>query len=482
MSEKQLYESLWVGGSWVRPSSAGTITVVSPTTEETIGQVPDGCKADVDAAVAAARSALADPSGWSRWEPDRRADVVERLADRVTTHGDQFAELVSAQNGIPIAMTRRAEAVNLAIMLRYYAAMIRDQPVEDGRAGMYGGTTIVRRGPVGVVAAIVPWNMPQTLLSFKLAPALAAGCSIVIKPSPETVLDAFLLAEILAESEVPPGVVSIVPGGRELGGYLVGHPGVDKVAFTGSTAAGRSIAETCGRLLRPVTLELGGKSAAILLDDVDLTGTLPSIFGATMVGNGQICFLSTRVLAPRSRYNEVVDVLTGMARSAIVGDALDEQTMIGPLVSAPHRERVERYIDHGKSSAARLTTGGGRPPDQPCGWFVEPTVFADVDNRDLLSREEIFGPVITITPYTDEAEAVRMANDSDFGLSGTIFTQDPEHGLDVARRIDTGTVGVNGYIPDLTAPFGGIKNSGLGRELGPNGLANYQQLKTIYLL
>ncbi len=481
MSDQQLYKSLWVGGAWVRPSSPDTITVVSPSTEETIGQVPLGSEADVDAAVAAARSALADPAGWSRWSPERRADVLERLADRVASQGGRFAELVSAQNGIPIGMTRRAEAVNLAILLKYYAAMIREQPVEDSRHGMYGGTTIVRKDPVGVVAAIVPWNMPQTLLSFKLAPALAAGCSVVVKPSPETVLDAFLLAEILAESGLPPGVVSIVPGGRQLGAYLVGHPGVDKVAFTGSTAAGRSIAETCGRLLRPVTLELGGKSAAIVLDDVDLTGHLESIFGATMVGNGQICFLSTRVLAPRSRYNEVVDMLTDMARSAVVGDASDEDTIIGPLVSAGHRKRVESYIEHGKRSSARLTTGGGRPANQPCGWFVEPTVFADVDNRDLLGREEIFGPVITITPYADEDHAVELANDSDFGLSGIVFSQDREHGLEIARRIETGTVGVNGYLPDLTAPFGGIKNSGLGRELGPHGLANYQQLKTIYL-
>jgi len=481
MNQKHLYESLWIGGSWVPPSSRGVLRVVSPSTEETIGQVPLGAESDVDAAVAAARSALTDPAGWSQWEPDRRAGVLERLADRVAVCGDQFAELVSAQNGMPVSLTRRADGVNLAQELRYYAAMIRYEPVEDSRPGMPGGSTIVRRDPVGVVAAIVPWNMPQTLLSFKLAPALAAGCSIVVKPSPETVLDAFLLAQLLDESEVPPGVVSIVPGGRQLGAYLVGHPGVDKVAFTGSSAAGRSIAETCGRLLRPVTLELGGKSAAIVLDDADLAGSMASLFGATMVGNGEICFLCTRVLAPQSRYNEVVDMLTDMARSAIVGDPLDEHTMVGPLVTAAHRERVERYISHGKSSGARLTTGGGRPADRPDGWFIEPTVFADVDNCDLLAREEIFGPVLTIASYTDEDEAVRLANDSDFGLAGVIFTQDRAHGLALARRVETGTIGVNAYLVDHTAPFGGIKKSGLGRELGPHGLANYQQLKTIYL-
>jgi acyl-CoA reductase-like NAD-dependent aldehyde dehydrogenase len=481
MKQKQMYESLWIGGSWVPPSLPGTIDVVSPSSEEAIGRVQEAGEPDVDAAVDAARAALADPGGWSQWEPARRAEVLERLADRMADRGAEFAELVSAQNGIPIGVTMRAEASNPAFMLRYYGAMIRDEPIEDGRTGMYGGTTIMRRGPIGVVAAIIPWNAPQTLLSFKLAPALAAGCAIVIKPSPETVLDCFLLAEILDDAGLPPGVVSIVPGGRELGAYLVNHPGVDKVAFTGSSAAGRSIARDCGGLLRPVTLELGGKSAAILLPDVDLTASMEALFTATMLGNGEICFLSTRVLAPRSRYDEVVEAFTDMASAATVGDALDERTMVGPLVSAGHRERVERYITHGKASGARLTTGGGRPAGHPRGWFVDPTVFADVDNRDLLAREEIFGPVVTITAYTDEDEAVRLANDSEFGLSGVIFTADRDRGLALARRVETGTIGVNGYLPDLTAPFGGIKDSGIGRELGQLGLTNYQQLKTIYL-
>jgi acyl-CoA reductase-like NAD-dependent aldehyde dehydrogenase len=303
----------------------------------------------------------------------------------------------------------------------------------------------------------------------------------VIKPSPETVLDAFLLAEVLHDVGLPPGVVSIVPGGREVGAYLVGHPGVDKVSFTGSTAAGRAIAEVCGRLLRPVTLELGGKSAAILLDDVDLDANLPALFAATMMANGVICWLGTRVLAPRRRYREVVEAVTAMAAAAVIGDPLEEKTMVGPMVSAGHRDRVEGYIAHGKASGARLTTGGGRPDGHDRGWFVDPTVFADVDNNDLLAREEIFGPVLTITEYADEREAVRIANDCDYGLGGTIWTAEPERGLALARDIETGTIGVNGYVPDPGAPFGGIKNSGLGREMGPQGLANYQQFKSIYL-
>jgi acyl-CoA reductase-like NAD-dependent aldehyde dehydrogenase len=478
---KTIYEELYVGGAWVPPSSQDTIEVVSPSSEETIGQVPRASKQDVDAAVAAARAASADPEGWSHWEPHRRADVLERLAEGFAARGGEFAERVSTQNGVPISATRQAEAIQMPVMLRYYASMIRRTPAEARSDGLFGGTTLVSRGPVGVVAAVVPWNFPQTLLSFKLAPSLAAGCPVVIKPSPETVLDAFLLAEVLDEVGMPPGVVSIVPGGRELGGYLVGHPGVDKVSFTGSTAAGRAIAEVCGRLLRPVTLELGGKSAAILLDDVDLDANLPALFAATMMANGVICWLGTRVLAPRRRYREVVEAVTAMAAAAVIGDPLEEKTMVGPMVSAGHRDRVEGYIAHGKASGARLTTGGGRPDGHDRGWFVDPTVFADVDNHDLLAREEIFGPVLTITEYADEREAVRIANDCDYGLGGTIWTAEPERGLALARDIETGTIGVNGYVPDPGAPFGGIKNSGLGREMGPQGLANYQQFKSIYL-
>jgi aldehyde dehydrogenase (NAD+) len=474
-------ESLYVGGSWVSPASPATIEIVSPTTEEVIGRVPAASHDEVDQAVDAARRAFADPVGWSQWEPARRAEVMECLADQVAARGEEFAHLVSAQNGIPITVTRHAEAVNLAVMLRYYAAMIRDMPQEVSRDGMHGGTTIVRRSPMGVVAAILPWNMPQTLLSFKLAPALASGCSIVIKPAPETMLDMFLLADLLHDVGLPSGVVSILPGGRDLGAYLVSHPGVDKVAFTGSTTTGRHIAEACGRLLRPATLELGGKSAAIVLDDADLPASLQSLFMATMMGNGELCFLSTRILAPASRYREVVHLITDMAAATVVGDPLDDKTMLGPLVSAAHRDRVEGYIAHGKASGARLTTGGGRPADQERGWFVEPTVFADVEHNNKLEREEIFGPVLTITPYSDQEDALRLANDCDTGLAGTVWTTDPERGLDLARRVQTGTIGVNGYLVDLSAPFGSVKNSGIGREMGSEGLANYQHLKSIYL-
>ena len=345
---------------------------------------------------------------------------------------------------------------------------------------MLGGTALVSRQPVGVVGAIVPWNVPQGISFLKIAPALAAGCTMVLKPAEETVLDAFLMAEAALAAGLPAGVLNLVPGGRELGAYLVAHPGIDKVSFTGSTAAGRAIGETCGRLLRPVTLELGGKSAAIVLDDADLGANIESFFGVTLLNNGQICWLNTRVLAPRSRYSEIVDTVTALAAGLTIGDPLDPETKIGPLVSSRQRDRVEGYIAKGKQEG-RLTTGGGRPKGLDRGWFVEPTVFADMTNTAQVSCEEIFGPVLSVIPYDDEAEAVAIANDSNYGLGGTVWSSDVERAASVARKVRSGTVGVNHYANDPVAPFGGIKDSGIGRELGPEGLDAFQVFKTIYL-
>ncbi|NUU24499.1 MAG: aldehyde dehydrogenase [Streptomycetaceae bacterium] len=477
------YDTLYIGGAWVRPAGDRVITPVNPSTEEPLGHVPDGTEADVDAAVAAARGAFDDPSGWAAWEPARRAEVMDRLADAIDRRADGFVARVSAQNGMPVAVARQLETGFPSAVLRYYAGLAREAAFEETRAGLLGGAIRVRKVPVGVVAAIVPWNFPQTLAMFKIAPAMATGCTLVVKPSPETVLDAYLLAEAVEEAGVPAGVVNIVPAGREVGAYLVAHPQVDKVAFTGSTAAGRGIAEVCGRLLRPVTLELGGKSAAIVLDDadLDLAAVGAGLFGATLLNNGQTCFLGTRVLAPRSRYAEVVDAVTALAGSLQVGDALDPATQIGPMATARQRDRVESYIAKGRGEGARLTIGGGRPADLDRGWFVEPTVFADVDNNATIAQEEIFGPVLSVIPYTDTDDAVRIANDSEFGLGGSVWTTDPDRGAAVAHRVRTGTIGVNRYIPDPVAPFGGVKASGLGRELGPEGMAGYQQLQSVYL-
>lgn len=475
------YDQLFLDGTWTEPATSRTIPVYSATTEEPLGTVPEGTEADIDAAVAAARRAFDDTTGWARWEPARRAEVLERFAAALEERSAETARRVTLQNGMPITLAHQFEGTFPALLLRYYAGLMTDSPQEETRPGMFGGVSRVIREPVGVVAAIVPWNVPQAITFLKIAPALAGGCTVVVKPAPETVLDALLMCEAAAEAGLPDGVLNVVPGGREVGAYLVSHPAVDKVSFTGSTAAGRAIAETCGRLLRPVTLELGGKSAAVVLDDADLQSTIESFFASTLLNNGQLCWLGTRVLAPRSRYSEVVDTVTGLADSITVGDPLETTTQMGPLVSSRQRERVESYIAKGLSEGARLTVGGGRPKNRGHGWFVEPTVFADVDNWHTIAQEEIFGPVLSVIPYSTEEEAVAIANSTEYGLGGTVWTADPDRGEAMARRISSGTIGVNAYVNDPTAPFGGIKSSGIGRELGPEGLHGYQVLKTIYL-
>jgi acyl-CoA reductase-like NAD-dependent aldehyde dehydrogenase len=475
------YADLYIGGEWSKPNGSDVLEVVSASTEQHIGTVPEADEYDVDRAVESARAAFDDPAGWSRWAPVQRAEVMERFAVELESRAEETARRVSDQNGMPIVVANQLEAVFPPLLLRYYAGLAKDLAFEERRPGMLGGSSLVIREPIGVVGAIVPWNVPQAITFLKLAPALAAGCTIVLKPSPETVLDAFLMAEAALAAGLPAGVLNIVPGGRELGAYLVSHPGVDKVSFTGSTAAGRAIAETCGRLLRPVTLELGGKSAAIVLDDADLVNNMESFFGATLLNNGQICWLGTRILAPQRRYNEVLDTITGLAGALQIGEALDPSTQIGPLASARQRDRVESYIAKGTAEGARLTVGGGRPEQFDKGWFVQPTVFGDVDNHFTIAQEEIFGPVLSVIPYRDEDEAVAIANDSDYGLGGTVWTADPERGTAIARRVQSGTIGINAYMNDPTVPFGGIKASGLGREMGPEGMAGYHQLKTIYL-
>lgn len=468
-------------GEWTAPSTSRQIEIVSPVTEEVIAVVPEAVDADVDAAVASARRAFDDPAGWSSWDAGQRADVLERLADALEVRAEETARAVASQNGMPLMVARRSEARLPASLLRYYADVARRSPREEDRAAMVGETTRLTHDPLGVVAAIVPFNYPQCLTFFKVAPALAAGCTVVIKPSPETVLDMYVLAEAVEEAGLPPGVVTIVPADRDASAELVSHPGIDKVSFTGSTPAGRAVGEACGRLLRPVTLELGGKSAAVVLDDADLAGHTAELFGACLVNNGQTCYISTRILAPRSRYAEVVDVLSGLAGSLRVGDSLDPRTQIGPVATRRQRDRIEETIARATSDGARLVTGGHRPRHLERGWFIEPTVFADVDNASHLAQEEIFGPVLAVVPYADEKDAIRLANESRYGLGGTVWSSDPERALRVARQMKTGSVGVNGFMIDPASPFGGIKESGLGRELGPEALASFQQTKSIYL-
>lgn len=475
------YDTLFIGGEWVAPATSERFEITSASTEEVIGSVPAAAEADVDRAVAAARRAFDDPRGWSTWAPSDRADAIERLANELESRAAEMARRVSMQNGMPIAIATGLEGGFPLVVLRYFADLARKTEWETEQPHLMGGTTRVRREPIGVVGAVSPWNYPQTLASFKIAPALASGCTLVLKPSPETLLDSFLFAEAVEAAGLPAGVINVVPGGREVGAYLVSHPNVDKVAFTGSTAAGRSIAETCGRLLRPVTLELGGKSAAIMLDDVNLDfGAIGErLFESLLVNNGQTCYLGTRILAPSSRYEEIVEALGAYVSALPVGDALDEQTLIGPMASSIHRSRVEGYIEKGKGEGARLVAGGGRT-EHDRGWFVQPTLFADVDNASAIAQEEIFGPVLSVIRYSDVDDAIRIANDSAYGLGGSVWTADADRGLDVARRVRTGTFGINRYMPDPSAPFGGVKDSGIGRELGPGALDAYTTAKSIY--
>lgn len=473
-------DQLYLAGEWTAPSTDRKLKLTSPSTEEPIGEVPEATETDVDRAVAAARSAFDDPHGWANWPVEERARVIRRFADALDKRGEHTARLVSSQNGMPISMALAVEGAFPAVALRYYADLVTSKGIEERREGVFGRATRVHHEPVGVVAAIVPWNFPEALAFVKIAPALAAGCTMVIKPSPETVLDSFVMAEAAEEAGLPAGVLNIVPAGREVGAYLVAHPGVDKVGFTGSTEAGRRIGETCGGLLRPVTLELGGKSAAIVLDDADLTAHATEFVDATLQNNGQTCYLCTRILVPRTRYAQVVDAITDIVRSLRVGDSLDPATQVGPLVSARQRTRVEDYIAKGRAEGGRITTGGGRPAGRDKGFFVEPTVFADVSNTHTIAQEEIFGPVLAVIPYDSEHEAVAIANDSPFGLGGSVWSEDADRAMDVARRVRTGGLGINYYSHDIGSPFGGVKASGLGREQGPEGLAAYQATKTIY--
>jgi len=474
------HQTLFIGGEWVKPATSNRIEVIGAATEEVIGSVPEGSNADIDRAVAAARRAFKE-SAWTTSTPAERGAALGRFADAIEKRGAQLAQSVSIQNGMPINVADQLESGYVVGLLRYYAVLAAKLQVEESRPSPMGSTTLVRREPVGVVGAIVPWNFPIILSIMKIGPALAAGCAIVLKPSPGTVLDSYIVAEAAEEATLPPGVINWVPGGRELGAYLVSHPGIDKVAFTGSTAAGKIIAQECAKLLRPVSLELGGKSAAILLEDANLDALLQGIPSVSMLNNGQTCFSSTRILAPKSRYKEIVNAISATVSSFVVGDPLDRATVVGPMASSIHRDRVEGYIAKGKTEA-KLTAGGGRPKDRTRGWFVQPTVFADVSNSAVIAQEEIFGPVLSIIPYKDEDEAVKIANESAYGLGGTVWSKDSEHATRVARRVESGTVGVNGYLPDLNAPFGGVKASGLGREMGPESIASYQQYKSIYLL
>ncbi|OPX05895.1 aldehyde dehydrogenase [Mycobacterium sp. AT1] len=473
------YSKIFVGGDWVDPDSSESLEVVSPATERVIARVPAGSTSDMDLAVASARQAF-DSGPWPRASLEERISVLQRLSTLFGQNEDLLAGLVTAEMGCPISLSRTLQSQAPRFSIDNYVDVARHFPFSRLQRSK-NGNALVLREPVGVVAAIIPWNAPQLVAMQKIVPALLAGCTVVLKPSPETPLDSYLLGEMLQEAGLPDGAVNIVPADRDVSEYLVTHPGVDKVTFTGSTVAGRRIAALCGHDLRRVTLELGGKSAAIVLDDADLDATIESLRIVSFRNSGQICSNKTRVIVSKARECEMVERLTAMAQSYTVGDPMDPSTEMGPLVTARQRDRVEGYIESGRIEGAKLITGGGRPHGFDTGWYVEPTIFANVAPTMKIAREEIFGPVVSVLTYDDEDGAVELANDSEYGLNGSVFTADVDRGLSIARRIRTGAVELNGHPVGISAPIGGFKCSGLGREQGVEGLGAYTEFKSVGL-
>jgi aldehyde dehydrogenase (NAD+) len=465
----------YIGGEWTEPSGGRLVEVIDPTSEEPIGHAHLAGPAEVDRAVRAARAAF-DAGPWAASTATERAAILSKAGELMSERAALFARTITLEVGSPRTIADW-QPVAARLSLDWHAAQASMYPWEEEREGIRG-PLLVRRQPVGVVGAIVPWNFPLALSFPKLAPALLTGCSVVLKPPDETPLFGALLAEVFEEAGLPPGVLNVVPADREVSEELVVHPLVDKISFTGSTRAGCRIAALCGERIKRCSLELGGKSAAIVLPDADLDVVIRELAPNTMRNNGQTCTNATRVLAHRERYSEVVEALRVQIGAFQIGDPADPDVFIGPLVSGPQRERVEGYIAKGREEGARLVLGGGRP-DRERGYFVEPTIFADVDNRMTIAQEEIFGPVVCVIPYDDEDDAVAIANDSRYGLSGSVWGSDAEHAKDLARRIRSGNVAVNQHTLDPAGPFGGFKQSGLGREGGIEGIEAYVEVQSI---
>lgn len=471
------HDRLFIGGEWVRPHSTDFVDVISPFTEEKLTSVVTGNRADVDAAVAAARRAF-DEGPWPRMSLAERRDILRRLSQAFEAREDTIAQLVTEEMGSPITLSKWMQAAGARAMLDIALDVVDRYPFEELRRTPSGYGLVVRE-PLGVVAAVAPWNGPLVVAMLKLAPALLAGNTAVFKPAPETPVDAYFLAELFEQIGLPKGVVNVVPADRDTSEYLCMHPGVDKVSFTGSTVAGQRLGALCGAEIRRITLELGGKSAAIILDDADIPKAVENLRVASLRNSGQICSNKTRVLVANSRKDEFLEAFETMVRSMPVGDPMDAATQIGPMVSARQRDRVEGYIAKGKAEGAKLVLGGGRPSHLNRGWFVEPTIFSDVDPKTTIAQEEIFGPVIAIIPFDGEDEAVSIANGTQYGLHGAIFAGDEERALGVARRIRTGATDIDGVGPGYYCPVGGFKKSGIGREAGLEAFDSYIEIKSI---
>jgi aldehyde dehydrogenase (NAD+) len=470
------FDALFIGGRWVSPSSDAVIEVVNPITEEIIATVPAAQVADIDAAVAAAREAF-DHGPWPRMTPAERAEALGRIADELHARTDELSMTYIEEVGAPKAF---AAMVTASAEGKLRDAMtFHDRFELEAEIPIAGNRGNIVHEPVGVVAAVIPWNAPVTTAAGKLAPALAAGCTVILKPAPDAPLGTMILAEAIEAAGLPEGVVSILPAGREVGEHLVSDPGVDKVTFTGSTAAGKRIMSICGERIARVTLELGGKSAAIIADDVPFDQMLAGMVKAGIGHSGQVCAALTRVLVPRDRQQELLDALVPLVESMTVGDPREDGVALGPLVSENQRDRVESYIEIGGQEGARVVIGGGRPDGLDRGYFVEPTVFADVTNDMRIAQEEIFGPVLCVIPFDDVEEAIAIANDSNYGLSGAVYAEDIELAETIARRIRTGQISINTWSLCPGTPFGGYKQSGIGREGGLEGFAGYLETKVI---
>ena len=467
------YESFYIDGRWQQPAGTERIEVRSAATEDVIGHVPRGIVEDVDRAVVAARRAF--DSGWALTEPAERADWLRKLAAALEARVPQIAETISREVGMPITMSTSVQAKLPVNNARTYADLADALHLDEQI-----GNSIVTREPFGVAGMITPWNYPLHQIMAKVAPAIAAGCTMVLKPSEVAPLNSCLLAEAAIEAGLPAGVLNIVHGdGAVVGEAIASHPGVDMVSFTGSIRAGQRVATLAAATIKKVTLELGGKSAFIVLDDAPLEKAVARGVNNAMLNSGQTCSAWTRMIVPRTRLPEVLEIAIGTLAKLTVGDPLDPDAKLGPLVSGAQRQRVEGYIKQGVAEGARLVAGGGRPARFERGHYVEPTIFADVGSRMTIAQEEIFGPVLAVLPYETEDEAIAIANDTIYGLAGGVWGGDQERALRVARRMRTGQVDVNGGRFNPLAPFGGYKWSGIGREFGKYGLEEYLQVKAI---